>query len=54
VRGTTLQDASRGAAAVQPDKLVWVVAGDRAKIEAGLKELGIGEIRAIDADGNVK
>ena len=54
VRGTTLQDASRGAAAVQPDKLVWVVAGDRAKIEAGLRELGLGEIRAIDADGNVK
>jgi hypothetical protein len=31
-----------------------VVAGDRARIEAGLKELGLGEIRAIDADGNVR
>ena len=38
---------------VHPDKVVWVVVGDRAKIEAGLRELGIGEIRLIDADGRV-
>jgi len=37
---------------VHPDKLVWVVVGDRAKIEAGIRELGLGEVRFIDADGN--
>jgi zinc protease len=37
--------------AIQPDKFVWVVVGDRAKIEAGIRELGLGEIRVIDADG---
>ena len=37
--------------AIQPDKLVWVIVGDRAKIEAGIRELGLGEIRVIDADG---
>jgi zinc protease len=37
--------------AIQPDKLVWVIVGDRAKIEAGVRELGLGEIRFIDADG---
>ncbi len=37
---------------VHPDSLVWVVVGDKAKIEPGLKELGIGEIRHIDGDGN--
>ena len=37
---------------IHPDHLVWVVVGDRAKIEAGIRELGIGEIRYIDADGN--
>lgn len=37
--------------AIQPEKLVWVVVGDRAKIEAGIRELGLGEIRVIDADG---
>jgi zinc protease len=31
---------------------VWVVVGDRAKIEAGVRELGFGEIRLIDAEGN--
>jgi hypothetical protein len=28
------------------------VVGDRASIEAGLQELGLGDIRHIDADGN--
>jgi zinc protease len=37
---------------VHPDNLVWVVVGDRAKIEAGIRELNYGEIRFIDADGN--
>jgi len=37
---------------IHPDNLVWVVVGDRAKIEAGIRELGIGEILYIDADGN--
>jgi zinc protease len=54
VRATTLTDVARASGVIQPDKLVWVIAGDRAKIEPGLKELGLGEIRAIDADGNVR
>ena len=40
-----------GKTAVQPDSLVWVVVGDRAKIEPGLRELGFGEIQLIDTDG---
>jgi len=50
-----LQAAQLSAAArkvIQPDKLVWLVVGDRSKIEAGLRELGLGEIRLIDTDGN--
>ncbi len=38
---------------VQPKALTWVVVGDRSKIESGLKELGYGEIKYIDPDGNV-
>jgi zinc protease len=38
--------------AVAPDHLVWVIVGDRAKIEQGLHELNLGEIHLIDADGN--
>ncbi len=36
---------------VRPDHLVWVVVGDRSKIEAGIRELNLGEIRYLDADG---
>ena len=39
---------------ISPDHFVWIVVGDRAKIEAGIRELGFGEIRFIDADGNPK
>ena len=31
---------------------VWVVVGDRAKIEKGIRELNIGEIVIVDANGN--
>lgn len=38
--------------AVNPDNVVWVVVGDRAKIEAPIRELGLGELKFLDADGN--
>jgi zinc protease len=31
---------------------VWVVVGDRAKIEAGIRQLGLGEVKFLDANGN--
>lgn len=37
---------------LHPDNLVWVVVGDKAKIESAIKELGY-EIRYIDGDGNL-
>ena len=54
VRGTSIADVGAAAAVVQPEKLVWVIAGDRARIEPGLRDLGLGEVRTIDADGNVQ
>ena len=39
---------------IHPDRFVWVIVGDRAKIEAGVRELNLGEIRFIDSDGNPK
>lgn len=48
-----LDDLARAAkTVVHPDNLVWVVVGDRAKIEAGLRELNYGQLHLIDADGN--
>jgi zinc protease len=38
---------------LHPDKLIWVVVGDRGKIEDGLKELGISEVHVMDADGKL-
>ena len=38
---------------VHPDNMIWVVVGDRAKIESGVKELNLGELRLMDADGKV-
>jgi zinc protease len=47
------QMASTAAKVVHPDQLVWVVVGDREKIETGLRDLKLGDIRLIDADGKV-
>jgi zinc protease len=52
VRAQTIPSLTAAAAeVVHPDKLVWVVVGDRSKIEPGLRELNLGEIRLIDSDG---
>ena len=49
---TTSQINAAAQKVIQPDKLVWVVVGDRVKIEDGIRQLGLGEIHLIDADGN--
>ncbi len=53
VRGVGLSDVSAEADRVlQPDNLVWIVVGDRVRIEEKIRALGIGEMRFLDADGN--
>lgn len=53
VRALTANDLTKAAQkAVHPDQLVWVVIGDRSKIEAPIRELGWGEIKLLDTDGN--
>ncbi len=37
---------------LRPQSAVWVVVGDRSKIESELRGLGYGEIHPIDTDGN--
>jgi len=52
VRALTLADMEVAAKkVVRPDHLIWVVVGDRAKIEAGVRELNIGEVKFLNADG---
>lgn len=38
---------------VQPDAMTWIVVGDLAKIEADVRKLNLGEVKVLDADGNV-
>jgi predicted Zn-dependent peptidase len=46
-------DGVRAAATevVHPNALTWVIVGDLAKIEAGIRGLNIGPVQVIDADG---
>jgi zinc protease len=37
---------------ILPKHLVWVVVGDMSKVEASIRELNLGEVHKIDADGN--
>jgi zinc protease len=50
LRTADIQDAARSA--LHPDNLIWIVVGDRAKVESGIRALNIGEVHLIDADGN--
>jgi zinc protease len=53
VAGLSLDEVNKAAGeVVHPKQLIWVVVGDRAKIEAEVKALNLGPIHYIDADGN--
>jgi len=53
IRALTLPDVEKAAhTIIHPDRLIWVVVGDRAKIESGIRELNMGELHLLDADGN--
>ena len=52
VRAQTVQSLTTVATeVVHPDRLIWVIVGDRSKIEPGIRELKLGDIRLIDSDG---
>ena len=53
VRAMTLDDVNKAAQAlIHPGSLTWVIVGDRAKIEEGIRSLNLGTLQALDADGN--
>ncbi len=49
LKTSDVEDAAK--IVVHPDSFIWVVVGDRSKIEAGVKELGLGEIKFLSSDG---
>ena len=38
---------------LHPDSVVWVIVGDRSKIESSIRALNYGQLEFIDADGNI-
>jgi len=46
-----VQDAAKRV--IKPGSIVWVIVGDKAKIEEPIKALGFGDIKYVDADGNL-
>jgi zinc protease len=54
VRALKKEDYDAAARKVlKPQSLVWVVVGDRSKIEAGVRALNLGTVTVLDADGAV-
>jgi zinc protease len=54
VRALSVDSLTKAAAeVVHPDQLVWVVVGDRSKVESAIRELKWGEIQLLDADGKL-
>ncbi len=54
VRNLSLEQIAESAdKVIKPDNLVWVVVGDREVIEPKIRELELGEIIHLDADGNL-
>ncbi len=53
IRNVTTQDVAKTAKKlIKPEQLVWVVVGDRSKIQANIRSGHFGEIKFMDADGN--
>ena len=53
INSLNLEDMAKSAQRIlNPNKMDWVVVGDRAEVEAGLNKLGM-EVKIIDVDGNI-
>ncbi|MFN0104302.1 MAG: M16 family metallopeptidase [Bryobacteraceae bacterium] len=37
---------------LRPEKMIYVVVGDRAQVEKGIRELNLGDVQLLDPDGN--
>jgi zinc protease len=48
---TELQLANAAKKFIRPNEVVWIVVGDLSKIEKGIRELNLGDIIKLNADG---
>ncbi|OGQ13584.1 MAG: peptidase M16, partial [Deltaproteobacteria bacterium RBG_16_71_12] len=48
IEGMTLPQVNKAAGTIAPAAITWVVVGDLAKIEAGVRALNVGEVSVVD------
>ncbi|MEW6747584.1 MAG: pitrilysin family protein [Planctomycetota bacterium] len=53
IRALTVRDLQDAAhTLLRPDQLIWIIVGERAKIEGPVRALELGEVFSLDSDGN--
>jgi predicted Zn-dependent peptidase len=53
VQHMTLARTGPAMKTIKPEALTWVIVGDLSKIEKGVRDLKIGDVKVLDADGKV-
>jgi zinc protease len=53
VQEMTLAKTGPAMKTVKPEALTWVIVGDLSKIEKGVRDLKLGDVKVLDADGKV-
>jgi zinc protease len=54
INGLTLEQLNEAARSmIQPKQVIWIVVGDKQSIEEGMRDLELGPVYEIDADGNI-
>jgi zinc protease len=51
LRAVSAEDVAAAGKLVHPDTLVWIVIGDRAKVEQGVRAAGLGDVTVVDPEG---
>jgi zinc protease len=53
LKNITLPEVQEAARIIQPANLTWLIVGDLQKVEAGIRELNLGPVKVLNADGQV-
>jgi zinc protease len=53
INALTVPQVVAASRTLKADAMTWIIVGDLKKIEAGIRALGLGEIKVLDADGKV-
>jgi predicted Zn-dependent peptidase len=53
ISGLSVDALKQAMAAVHPAALTWIIVGDLQKIEKPIRDLGLGDLSVVDADGHV-